>query len=142
MPPCAQMEISPNCTSRRRISLRERGHQPGAGGPERMSDRDGAAHHVGAIPVHLADRSRQAQPLGPGLRAPGLHVGEHLRGEGLVDLDQAQVAPGDAGALERARHRVDRTHEELPARIHRRYRVAPEVRERLVSRARRPFPPP
>ena len=37
------------------------------------------------------------------------------------------------GALERARHRVDRAHEQLPPRIHRRDGVAPDERERPVA---------
>ena len=57
------------------------------------------------------DRRRQAQPVGPGLRAPGLHVGEHLGGERLVDLHQSQLLQVSSGALQRLGHREDRPHQ-------------------------------
>ena len=58
IPPCAQIEIRPNCTSRRRISLASVVTIRAPGGAERMSDGDRAADDVGALRVDLADRAR------------------------------------------------------------------------------------
>ena len=142
MPPCAQMEISPNCTSRRRISfasvVTSRAPVAPNGCPIAIEPPITLVRSQSTSPTGPA----QPEPLGPGLRAPRLHVAEHLRGEGLVDLDQAEVAPGDPGALERAGHRVHRAHQELPPRIHRGYGVAPDVGERLVAERGAPSPRP
>ena len=99
-----------------------------------MPDGDRAAHHVGRCPSRLSPTgpgspSRSAQACG----APRLHVAQHLGRERFVDLDQPEIGPGEPGALERQRHRVGRPHEELPARIDRRDRVAPDVRQRRVA---------
>ena len=75
----------------------------------------------------------QPEPLGPGLRAPGLDVGEHLGGKRLVDLDQAEVRPLDAGPLEGEGHREGRAHQELPPGIDRRHGVAPNRGERAIA---------
>ncbi len=98
-----------------------------------MPDRDRAAHHVGAVPVHLAHGPGQPEPLRPRRRAPRLHVGEHLRRERLMDFHHAQLGPDDAGPLQRARHRVHRPHEQLPAGVHRGGGIAPDECERLVA---------
>ena len=136
------MEMSPNCTSRRRISL--------ASVVTRRAPVAANGWPMAIDPPITLVRSQSTSPTGPGspsrsaqLREPhACDVGEHLRGEGLVDLDQPEIAPGDPGALERLRHRVDRTHQELPAGIHRAHGVAPQKGERLRSRARPPSPPP
>src|SRR5690606_34641124 len=77
--------------------VRQGGDDPGAGRAEGMADRDRAAVDVGPLPVDLPDRLGPAQLFGPGLRAPGFDVGEHLRGERLVDLHQPAVAEPDPG---------------------------------------------
>src|SRR4051794_21595098 len=108
------------------------GAQPGTGCAEGMPDRNGAAGHVGSPPVHLTHGAGQSQPIGPGLGAPGLHVGEHLGGKGFVNLDQPEILPAEAGPLQRFGHGVHRAHEQLPTGIHRRNRIATDVRQRLV----------
>src|SRR5712691_11718304 len=60
------------------------GHQPGAAGPERVADGDGAAMDVDFVQV------------GAGFALPG----EHDAGERLVDLEQVDVADGQPGFAE------------------------------------------
>src|SRR5437867_1526874 len=86
-----------------------------------MPDRDRAAHHVDDVLIDL-----------PAPLLEALQVGEHLRGERLVDLDQPQVLPRDAGPLQRPGHREHRRLQQLPPRIHRADRVGAHVGERLV----------
>src|SRR3954463_5779919 len=92
IPPCAQIEISPNCTSRRRISFARRvtrrapgerngwwrGMEPRggvvAGGGDGGAESKGAAGGVGALPVDLAPRSGESEPVGPRLGSPRLDV--------------------------------------------------------------------
>ena len=56
-----------------------------------MANRDRPAHDVDDVLVDL-----------PALRGEPLEVREHLRGERLVELDQAKILPLNAGALELA----------------------------------------
>src|SRR6185436_3245121 len=91
----------------------ERGGESRTGRAEGMADRDGAAHHIGPIPVYLSYRSLATEPLRPGLRAPGLHIGQYLRRECLVDFDKAQLFPGDSRTIEGFGHRPHRTHQQL-----------------------------
>src|SRR3712207_1985479 len=64
---------------------------------DRVAERDRAAVHVDAVPV-------PAEPL---------PVGERLRGEGLVRLDELEVADLAARLLHEVAHRVDGREEEL-----------------------------
>src|SRR5439155_15879367 len=73
--------------------VQESGDQAGAGRPERMPERDRAAVHVDPVHVRLE------------LAAPG---GDD-RGEGLVDLDQVDVADLHAVALQELPGRRNRT---------------------------------
>ena len=50
-----------------------------------------------------------------------------------MDLHQAQILPGDPGPIEGLGHRVGRSHEELPAGIHRGHGVAPDRGEGTVA---------
>ena len=72
------------------------GHQTHAGGGERVAGGDGAAVLVDARVV-VGD-------------AEVLEEGEHLHGEGLVELEQADVVDGEPGLAQRllgGRHRAD-----------------------------------
>ena len=67
--------------------FQERRYEAVGGGADGMAERDRASVDVGLLPVDLPDR-----PAGRVLRVPGgggedFRVGEHLRREGLVDLD-------------------------------------------------------
>ena len=64
----------------------------GAGGAERMAERDGAAERIDLcrIQAQFADH------------------GDRLRGEGLVEFDPVEIVLRDAGLLECARNRRDR----------------------------------
>ena len=72
--------------------VRQRGQQPRAGVAERVPERDRAA-------VDVDDRRVELLPLG--------QAGERLRRERLVELDRGEVAPADAGALQRLARRLD-----------------------------------
>ena len=132
MPPCAQIEIRPNCTSRRAISFDERGHQRAPVAP------NGCPIAIEppitfSGPSPLAHRLGTAEPLGPDWRLEGLDIREHLRRERLVHLDQAEVAasarPARSSAL---RHGERRSHQQLSARIDRGDGVAADRRQRRV----------
>src|SRR5215208_3781375 len=69
--------------------VRERAEQPGAGAAERVADRDRAAVHVELVVID----------------AELAHRGEHLRGEGLVQLDQVDVFDAQLRASERLARR-------------------------------------
>ena len=71
----------------------ERAEDAPAGRAERVADGDRAAVDVHALGVEVL---------------PLAHAGERLRGERLVELDGVDVAPADAGALERPVGRLDR----------------------------------
>ncbi len=58
-----------------------------------MPEGDRAAVDVGALPVELADRAARRVLRVPRGRREDPRAGEHLRGERLVDLDQADVLP-------------------------------------------------
>ena len=66
-------------------------HDARAGGPEGMAEGDGAAVDVEAAGVHLAQRRGAAELLRELGTGEGLEVARHLRGEGLVHLDQVDV---------------------------------------------------
>ncbi|MCO5556213.1 hypothetical protein L7F22_009759 [Adiantum nelumboides] len=76
--------------------VHERGHDPGAGAAERVAERDRAAVRVepgGDVAVVVGD---VGQP------------GQRHRGEGLVDLERADLVQRQAGALQRLLRRRDR----------------------------------
>src|SRR5918999_5402869 len=75
----------------------EGAEDPGPGRAERVPDRDGAAGAVDDLRVDV----------------PGVDAGQRLGGEGLVQLDRADVAPPDAGPLEREVGRLDRREAEV-----------------------------
>ena len=110
--------------------VEQRGEQNGAGGAQRMAERDGAAVHVDAV-------ERDTQLL--------RHHDRH-RGEGLVDLPQVDVLHRQPGARERLlrggnragqhQHRVragDRGGDDARARL--------EAQALAPSRRWRPAPP-
>ena len=102
----------------------ERAEQPGARAAERVADRDGAAVDVQLVVVD----------------AQLAHGCEHLRGEGLVELDQVDVLDPKSGTVERlARrgHRADAHVGGVDARRRRSPRCGPAARGRARSRARR-----
>ncbi len=66
----------------------EGGEDPAAGGAEGVADGDGAAAGVDDVGV------------GEAAGEPGVDADEGLDGEGFVELDDADVGPGDAGAVE------------------------------------------
>src|SRR4051794_6297884 len=72
--------------------LRQRAEDPAAGGAERVPDRDRAALRVDDVRVDL----------------PRVDTGERLDGERLVQLDGADVRPGDPGPPQRAPGGLDR----------------------------------
>ena len=69
---------------------------PGTRGAERVADGDGAALGVDDVGV------------GETLVQPGVDAGERLDGERLVELDGADLGPGDARASERDAGGLDR----------------------------------
>src|SRR6266581_2498414 len=97
----------------------ERGDQPPAGRAERVADRDRATHDVDDVLVDL-----------PALGREPLKIREHLRREGFVNLDQTEVLPLDAGALECLGDGPNRRLEQLPPRVHGGDRVGADVAER------------
>ena len=137
IPPWAQMEIRPNCTSRRRISLASvvtiRAPVAPKGCPMAIEPPRTLVMSQSTSPTGPGE----PEAVGPGLGAPGLDVGQHLRRERLVDLDEPEVVPAEARALERARHRDGRAHEQLPARIDRGDGVAADGGQRPVAEGAR-----
>ena len=73
MPPAFAHGLQPVAAAARCKRVQQRGHQPGAGGAERVAERDGAAARVEPLEV------------GSSLARPGERDG----GEGLVDLEQS-----------------------------------------------------
>ena len=78
-------------------------------------------------PPLTLSRSRSIAPSGfvaaeavaaEGRVLPGLQRAEHLGGEGLVDLVEVEVAEAAADAVEHARHRVGRRHQQPLALVH------------------------
>jgi hypothetical protein len=68
--------------------------------------------------VDLADRPVAAQPLaGEGVAAQHREDGQHLGGEGLVEIDEVDVLKVQTSALQRLRHREGRPHQELIGRV-------------------------
>jgi hypothetical protein len=81
--------------------VEERHRDAPARGAERVADGDGAAHHVDAVLGRNADRPVAPQPLARDLvRVEPLQVGEHLRRERLVDLQQGDVLDGEPRAVQ------------------------------------------
>src|SRR5690606_36421332 len=80
---------------------------PRAGGRERMADRDRAAVHVELVEIDLAEGLAAPELLlREALALEGLRVAEDLRGEGLVHVDQIEIAQLQAGRVERLGRRV------------------------------------
>src|SRR6478735_1430483 len=97
----------------------ERAQDPPAGRAERMADGDRAAEHVDLLRVESRPRT---------------HAGERLRRERLVELEEVDVAPADARALERAvggLHRADAEDVGIDAER----AAARDARERLAVEA-------
>jgi len=67
--------------------------EAGAGGSDRVTDRDRATVGVGAV-VRQPERA---------------DAGEHLRGEGLVELDRVALVHRHTSPLDELRHRRDRS---------------------------------
>ena len=85
-----------------------------AGHPERVADGDGTA-------VHVVDLGVDLEPV------PAVHA---LRGEGLVELPEIDVADPEPGLFEELRHRKHRADPHL-VRLAAGHREAAEVGERL-----------
>src|SRR3984893_17265353 len=106
-------------------------HQASSRRGEWVAERDAAAARVELLVRHLSDRLRPGEVfVGELLRPPGLQVREHLRGEGLVDLHQVDVAQLHAGALQRLGRRERRRLQELPGRIDGRIGIGAQEPER------------
>src|SRR6188508_3059172 len=78
-------------------SVQQCGQDARAARADRVPERDGTAVHVDAVPVPLEHRA----------------VGQRLRGERLVRLDQVVVADARAFLLHEVPHRGDRCEEQL-----------------------------
>ena len=85
-----------------------------AGGAEWVAERDGAAVHVEAGGVDGAGGFVAAEAgFGKGIGCHHLEHGEHLRGEGFVQVDKVGVGERDAGAVERAGDGEGGSHQQL-----------------------------
>ena len=98
--------------------LGERAEDPAARGAERVPDRDRAAAGVHDLRVDL----------------PGVEADQRLHGEGLVELDGADVGPADAGPGQRLLGRLDRGVAE-PVRLERVGAAAGDARDGERPRA-------
>ena len=93
-PPEMQSVASPSARLALAHLVREGEQDPRATHPDRMAERDPSAEEVQPVPIELQLA----------------FAGDHLRGEGLVDLDQVDVGEREAGLLEdllRRGHRAD-----------------------------------
>src|ERR1700733_2965568 len=91
----------------------QRRQNSSAGCGPRMPDSNRAAIHVDPIPVH----GTRGRPLPTLLPRRGIR--EHLRGEGLVDLDQVDIGKSKSDTIEQTRHRNGGRHEQPFARMQR-----------------------
>ena len=99
-------------------------------------------------PPWTLSRSGSTSPTGRGAAEPlrelrageRLEVARHLRGEGLVHLDEVDVLQAHPGAVERDGRGVGRALQELVGRVDGGVGVGAEAAERLVARAPSPAP--
>ncbi len=132
-PPAAHTVIRPNCPLRRASSWQSvvvmrapvaPNGWPMAIEPPITLRRSGSTSPTGV---------REPRALGPVLRGEALQVREHLRGKGLVHLDQRHVAQRESGALERDGRGEHRRHQQLLTGVHRSIGVRPDVAHRRIA---------
>src|SRR3989304_896663 len=110
----------------------EGGEAVAAPAPPQLGGRGGHdARAAGADGVSQGDRAAVDVHLRP-VEAELAAVGQHLGGEGLVDLDEVEVLDGHRRALEELAHALDRGEEE-PLGGDLRLGVADDARERPQS---------
>ena len=81
--------------------IQQGGQQTRPRGSKRMSQRDPPAVHVDLLPL-------------PSQASQGLAVGQHLRREGLVDLDEIDLGQRPTHGVEQAWNRLGRGIENIP----------------------------
>src|SRR5581483_5618912 len=118
--------------------FRRTGDDASTGRRERMAAREAAALDVESAPIDRAERRVEPQLVLAVLAIfPGLQRAQHLRGEGFVDLVEIEILQLHARALQHARHRVRRRHQQaffLRPREIDRSRFAPrQIRLHLVA---------
>src|SRR5687767_7661697 len=104
-------------------------------GPERMTGRNAATHHVQPGPIDLTNRLPDARASCPLVGIQSAQVRQHLGREGLVHFDEVDVLQRQPRPRERDGCREDRRHQQLLARIERGVGVRADVRERLHARS-------
>mmetsp|Transcript_42775 Transcript_42775/g.67026 ORF Transcript_42775/g.67026 Transcript_42775/m.67026 type:complete len:304 (-) Transcript_42775:426-1337(-) len=83
-------------------AVRSPGDEPGAGGTERMTDRERSSSVVHfALPVDESKLLMTQILLAPALRVHGIDVGQNLSGERLVELPNVNVVDSQVVLLEK-----------------------------------------